>query len=454
MVEEAQGLRARVLADLSKRRKVLHAQIEQLRAGRERLAETVQEVRRSIDAIAEDLFAAEDNARLAAEEAGRQAAGRPDEGTPEEVAAPLLAEEAAAWPRSCALAPEPSRRRGRRRRRRWSRSRGSVEVARSGADPRGATGPAGRNRTDGAGSADDEGAAEEESGHRSTPSSPRSGPPRKSRCRAVRRRGRPEEPPVGTELPTRAESPPRSRPTASAAEGMRTRPTRKRTSPPKSGTRRRPSRRAHRSDRDLAGPPAQADASGQPERTARQPPVGWIPLVGRAAPRRDRACRQLCNRRAARPGTGRLGRRLLHRSRGDRAPGPTCWWGSPTIWPRRWSVRCAGGSWTMRPGLADAEEAAVAEHVGSAFREWKGERIERLAGDHVVAAFSAGTMAALADAADLEWVAVAGFGDAPCPDCEDNGLSGAQQPGQEFPTGHLRPPAHPGCRCLLRARAT
>src|SRR5271156_4245478 len=49
MVEEAQGLRARVLADMAKRRKVLHAQIEQLRAGRERLAETVQDVRRSVD---------------------------------------------------------------------------------------------------------------------------------------------------------------------------------------------------------------------------------------------------------------------------------------------------------------------------------------------------------------------------------------------------------------------
>ena len=75
MVDEAQGLRARVLADLSRRRKVLHAQIEQLRAGRERLTETVQDVRRSIDTIAEELFAAEDNARLAAEAAGRQAAG-------------------------------------------------------------------------------------------------------------------------------------------------------------------------------------------------------------------------------------------------------------------------------------------------------------------------------------------------------------------------------------------
>src|ERR1035438_4939232 len=56
MVDEAQQLRARVLADLSRRRKILHAQIEQLRAGRERLAETINDVRRSFDAIADDLF--------------------------------------------------------------------------------------------------------------------------------------------------------------------------------------------------------------------------------------------------------------------------------------------------------------------------------------------------------------------------------------------------------------
>jgi hypothetical protein len=102
--------------------------------------------------------------------------------------------------------------------------------------------------------------------------------------------------------------------------------------------------------------------------------------------------------------------------------------------------------------LTDADEAVVAEHVGSAFREWKGERIERLAGDHVVAAFSAGTIATAADA-PLEWVAVAGSGDAPCPDCEDNSLSGSQQPGEEFPTGHRHPPAHSGCRCLLTPSA-
>jgi hypothetical protein len=107
-------------------------------------------------------------------------------------------------------------------------------------------------------------------------------------------------------------------------------------------------------------------------------------------------------------------------------------------------------------GLADAEESVVTDHVGSAFREWKGERIERLAGDHVVAAFSLGTIAAVQkdQAAQVEWLAVAGTGDAPCPDCEDNGLNGALGPGEEFPTGHRHPPAHPGCRCLLVTSAT
>ena len=96
MVDEAQGLRARVLADLSRRRKVLHAQIEQLRAGRERLAETVDDVRRSVNEIATDLFAAEDNARQAAEAAGREALERTEPDTPEELAVHLLADEQAA----------------------------------------------------------------------------------------------------------------------------------------------------------------------------------------------------------------------------------------------------------------------------------------------------------------------------------------------------------------------
>ena len=75
---------------------MLQAQIEQLRAGRERLAETITDVRHAVDAIAEDLFNAENEARLAAEVAGREAAGREDDQSPEELAVALLAEEQAA----------------------------------------------------------------------------------------------------------------------------------------------------------------------------------------------------------------------------------------------------------------------------------------------------------------------------------------------------------------------
>ncbi len=90
------------------------------------------------------------------------------------------------------------------------------------------------------------------------------------------------------------------------------------------------------------------------------------------------------------PGAGGRGRGVLRRAEAEPpARTPMCWWGSPTIWPRRWSDRCAAG-WPTGTAWTGAEESVVAEHVGSAFREWKGERIERLAGDHVVAAFSAG----------------------------------------------------------------
>ena len=101
-------------------------------------------------------------------------------------------------------------------------------------------------------------------------------------------------------------------------------------------------------------------------------------------------------------------------------------------------------------GIDPADEPAVHEHVGSAFREWKGERIEGLAADAVVEAFSLGTMAATDPAGPgLTWIAVAHVGESPCPDCEDNGLHDPQAPGEDFATGHAHPPAHPGCRCVL-----
>lgn len=94
-----------------------------------------------------------------------------------------------------------------------------------------------------------------------------------------------------------------------------------------------------------------------------------------------------------------------------------------------------------------ADQAAVGERIGAAYRECKVQRIEGLAGDAVTAAFGRGTLAALPAGAASRWV-VDDDG-RPCPDCDDNALAGPTPAGEAFPTGQPHPPAHAGCRCLL-----
>ncbi len=86
-----------------------------------------------------------------------------------------------------------------------------------------------------------------------------------------------------------------------------------------------------------------------------------------------------------------------------------------------------------------------ADRVGAAFREWRGERVERLTGDYSTQAFSAGVAAAGAEG-KLRWVVTSSAG---CSDCEDNALAGSVSANETFPTGHIHPPAHSGCRCLV-----
>jgi DivIVA domain-containing protein len=93
----------------------------------------------------------------------------------------------------------------------------------------------------------------------------------------------------------------------------------------------------------------------------------------------------------------------------------------------------------------DPEEAA--ERVSAAYREWRGERIERLVGDHALGAFSAGVLATVRTAAGVRWV-LGGSGSG-CADCDDNALADVVKTGERFPTGHRHPPAHAGCRCLV-----
>jgi cell division septum initiation protein DivIVA len=102
----------------------------------------------------------------------------------------------------------------------------------------------------------------------------------------------------------------------------------------------------------------------------------------------------------------------------------------------------------VRRRIADGNDAGgeVAERVGAAFREWRGERIERLVGDFAVQAFSAGVAAASLSGGLLRWVLTTPNG---CSDCDDNALAGAVPVDDTFPTGHAYPPAHSGCRCMV-----
>jgi cell division septum initiation protein DivIVA len=102
----------------------------------------------------------------------------------------------------------------------------------------------------------------------------------------------------------------------------------------------------------------------------------------------------------------------------------------------------------LRRRIGDGTDGGeeVAERVGAAFREWRGERIERLVGDFAVQAFSAGVAAASSPGGQLRWVLTSPNG---CSDCDDNALAGAVAVDEPFPTGHAYPPAHSGCRCMV-----
>ncbi len=98
----------------------------------------------------------------------------------------------------------------------------------------------------------------------------------------------------------------------------------------------------------------------------------------------------------------------------------------------------------LRRQIAEGAGEPV-DRVGAAFREWRGERVERLAGDYATQAFSAGVVTAGGEG-KMRWIVTSTGG---CSDCEDNALAGAVSDIEVFPTGHSHPPAHSGCRCLV-----
>jgi len=78
MVAEAQAVRERVLRDLAARRKKARVQVEKLNAGRERLLEAYDVVRRTVDEATTELTHALGDARIAADAAARRVDEEPE----------------------------------------------------------------------------------------------------------------------------------------------------------------------------------------------------------------------------------------------------------------------------------------------------------------------------------------------------------------------------------------
>jgi hypothetical protein len=95
-------------------------------------------------------------------------------------------------------------------------------------------------------------------------------------------------------------------------------------------------------------------------------------------------------------------------------------------------------------GAGDDSEA-VTQRLGARYREYRGEELDGLLGDALAAAWARGAYDAVPAGVRLRWVPAAV---GRCPDCDDNALEPTTR-GDEFPTGQLHPPAHPGCRCFL-----
>jgi hypothetical protein len=91
----------------------------------------------------------------------------------------------------------------------------------------------------------------------------------------------------------------------------------------------------------------------------------------------------------------------------------------------------------------DTVEASAT--LRAAYREWRTQRADEVAGHLVLLAHGRGAFDAIPAGTPIRWVVDP---EGPlCPDADDNALGGVIGAGEQFPTGHCHAPAHPGCRC-------
>ncbi len=104
----------------------------------------------------------------------------------------------------------------------------------------------------------------------------------------------------------------------------------------------------------------------------------------------------------------------------------------------------------VRDRLSDAiddQTEDLATVLGQTYREWTTDRLSDRVREALTAGFSAGAFCATTPGVPVRWIL--DDGEQPCSDCDDNVLNGVQSSGEAFPTGELYPPVHPGCRCLV-----
>lgn len=95
----------------------------------------------------------------------------------------------------------------------------------------------------------------------------------------------------------------------------------------------------------------------------------------------------------------------------------------------------------------DDHETARSSAISSAYREWKSFSLDRLVRHALMAGHGRGRFLATPPGASSRWVVE--DAEVTCVSCIDNSLAGPVDRGEVFPTGHLHPPAHDGCRCLV-----
>ncbi|MFM2234599.1 MAG: hypothetical protein RL296_258 [Actinomycetota bacterium] len=96
---------------------------------------------------------------------------------------------------------------------------------------------------------------------------------------------------------------------------------------------------------------------------------------------------------------------------------------------------------------SNGDKDEMSNLIRSVYREMKMQRVEQQVSDIARMAYSRGAYLVLDQGTHVCWM-VDPNGPS-CADAEDNSLAGSTDLGSEFPTGHVHPTAHAGCRCLI-----